>query len=73
MVFVILEKYCRDMLDCRAMDLLGIGKVQWYEYKKKDYIPLKHCKTVCGHFKHHITDDMQEMTDMITASYYEVA
>jgi hypothetical protein len=70
MTFVVLEKYCKDILDCYARDLLGISKGQWHEYKKRDYLPLKHCKTICSHFGHHITDDMKELTDMVTSSYY---
>jgi hypothetical protein len=70
MTFIVLEKYCKELLDCHAMDLLGIKKVQWYEYKKTNRIPLKHCKTICSHFGHHITDDMKELTDMITDSFY---
>ena len=70
MTFIILEKYCKDVLDCKAMDLLGIKKVQWHQYKKTNYLPLKHFKTVCTHFNHHITDDWQELTNIITKAYY---
>ena len=70
MTFIVLEKYCKDKLGYHAMDLLGICKGQWYEYKKKDYLPLKHCKSICSHFNHHITDDKKELTDMIVTSYY---
>jgi len=70
MTFIVLEKYCKDKLDCSARDLIGISKEQWYKYKLNDYLPLKHCKTICCQFKHHITDDMKELTDMITYAYY---
>jgi hypothetical protein len=70
MAFIVLEKYCKDLLEYPAKDLLGITKGQWHKYKKSNYLPLKHCKIICSHFNHHITDDMKELTDLITSAYY---
>lgn len=70
MIYIALEQYCKDKLDCQAMDLLGLKRSQWFEIKQNGDLPLKHCKTICNHFGKHITDDMKELTDIITKAYY---
>lgn len=72
MFFVVLEKYCKDVLDCHAWDLLEINKSGWYRFQKLNTFTLEHCKTVSSHFNHHITDDFIELSLIIINSYKEV-
>ena len=72
MFFVVLDYYCKTVLEIRPEELLGIDRSGWFRYKKDNTLPLKHCKTICSHFNHHITDDMNELLIIATSKYVEV-
>jgi DNA-binding Xre family transcriptional regulator len=70
MFFDVLERYCKEVLDCMPCDLFGFSKQQWHKYKKVNQLPLKHCKFICSHFECHLTDDLEELSYIGLTTYY---
>jgi len=71
MLFVILDEYAKTVEDCRGWDILGIGEQQWYVYKRKNTLPLKHCRTLCLTYNAPLTDSLTELSTTILHDYNE--
>ena len=71
MFFIVFNYYCKVRENILPYDFLGINRSGWYRFQKENRLPLHHCKTVCSHFNHHITDDMDELTLLVVEYYVE--
>tara|TARA_B100001059_G_C17834983_1_gene587411 strand:- start:1444 stop:1671 length:228 start_codon:yes stop_codon:yes gene_type:complete len=71
MFFVIIEKYCKDILDCSVSDLLGCSYSGYAKYKKEGEIPLKHYKTLCSVINLHLCDNQKEISVHIVSTYFK--
>jgi hypothetical protein len=73
MLFTLLDRYAKDVKGCRGYDLLGIGDQQWAIYRKKNYLPMKHCKTLCYMLDQDpaiATMDLKELSHIVYKAYW---
>lgn len=71
MFFVVFNFYCKSIEGVTPYEFMGIDKSGWYRFKKDNRLPLHHCKIICNHFNHHITDDMNELLLLVSKKYLE--
>lgn len=71
MLFVVIHEYAKNIKECNGYDLLNISKPQWQKYKKNNYLPLKHCKTLSNYFNCNLTDNFEELSSLILKKYFE--
>jgi hypothetical protein len=71
MFFVVFNYYCKNNLDSTPWDFLEINKSGWFRFQKENRMVLHHCKTICKHFNHHITDDLKELLLLVATNYVE--
>jgi hypothetical protein len=71
MLFILLDEYAK-LKDERGWDLLGIGEQQWYVYKRKKSLPLKHCRTICLTFQIQLTDDQRDLSNIVYEKYWDL-
>jgi ACT domain-containing protein len=72
MVYDILERYCKERLNCSSLDYIGISRATYYQYKKDNHLPLKHCKQLCQKLNIPWTDNQKIISLAILERYYNV-
>jgi hypothetical protein len=73
MFYLVFEKYCKEVLECHAYDILNISRGCWYRFQKEGILPLEYCKIICYHFDHHIIENQEELSGLVISKFYEVA
>ena len=71
MVFVILEKWCKEKKGMFIYQFLDLSRATWFRYKKLNKLPTNICKIICYEFNHCMTFDKKEISLFISEGYYE--